>query len=872
MSDCREDGFKVTGCWRQQFDWVVIEWNRDNVYEHPSLRNLPDGDLSGLRLTYEESRSNCIPCDSTIYPTVDWPYLRIWAESNGNETLYKVPLRNYSTAIAGDYSPASVEFELQGTPTAGDYIELAWLGEHYNYQLSSSDTLVSAIAALATIISGASPSVSATADGPRITLLYDSAAGTNGNRIGAYGTVHGAATEVWSPWWGSFSGGGSPTKWLIDLNFSNLRDVAGALVPTSQVRKLRWTWAADLQKRTFERSEFEVEIAHWTLTGTNQQYYVAGPGSRRMEDDDPGITYSGPWTEARGNYSGGSIRWTTTVGAAVSCSYSTSQPHQLFLGTRRAEAGAQVTVRVNGGAPRTIDLRLAGEDVLVRIPLGPQQGQAEHTVAIQHAGSPGSSFFLDFLEIAIPTLDLPTFADTPRTTLATDWDTDHSIAIAPERTAWLIAKLGFRGRANHYAGALWFYELVRPAQRYASAAVQFTGNPEWSRTTEIHLGPTAIGHLHLIGDTAESVAKCFELLINAGSTGVWAQAVGTTLTITSRVMGVEGNLVTLSTSTNSQNCTVQASGPALSGGADGTWLTDLIATPRLNRAARDWSRSYFQALDGHGIGAAAAFSMELQHGDSSENSGIAQRYPDGAAVMLNTPALQTNFGPTSTEFWKHVYLDMAEAMSSAGLTPYLQFGEVQWWYFANSSGMPFYDAYTKNRFLAEYGRQPAVIRDQNAAPEQYREECEFLPGLIGEFTDAIIGFVRQTYPTARFEVLYPPDVNDTELNRVVNLPRSSWTPQALACFKTENFTFTGNRDLDKARQSMQAPKQLGFDASQRSHLIGVGEYTTPWVGEHGIAVCEGVESIVLFALDQFCLIGYKAPLEMEARRSLFMGS
>ena len=42
------NGFTVSGTWRQQFDWAVIEWNRDNVYEHPAFRNLPDGDLSGL--------------------------------------------------------------------------------------------------------------------------------------------------------------------------------------------------------------------------------------------------------------------------------------------------------------------------------------------------------------------------------------------------------------------------------------------------------------------------------------------------------------------------------------------------------------------------------------------------------------------------------------------------------------------------------------------------------------------------------------------------------------------------------------------------------------------------------------------------------
>ena len=77
-------GFKVSGTWRQQFDWVVLEWNRDNVFEHPLFRYLPDGDLSGLTLTYEETRDNCLPMDSDLYPTVDWPYLRLWTDDYSN--------------------------------------------------------------------------------------------------------------------------------------------------------------------------------------------------------------------------------------------------------------------------------------------------------------------------------------------------------------------------------------------------------------------------------------------------------------------------------------------------------------------------------------------------------------------------------------------------------------------------------------------------------------------------------------------------------------------------------------------------------------------------------------------------------------------
>jgi hypothetical protein len=120
-------------------------------------------------------------------------------------------------------------------------------------------------------------------------------------------------------------------------------------------------------------------------------------------------------------------------------------------------------------------------------------------------------------------------------------------------------------------------------------------------------------------------------------------------------------------------------------------------------------------------------------------------------------------------------------------------------------------------------------------------------------------------------VLYPPDTNDTPLNKLINLPTAYWTPAKLTCFKTENFTYTGDRNLDKARQSIELPMQLGFPPSQSSHLVGIGEYTTPWIREQRLALGEGLESVVLFALDQFCLIGYGRPLDGGTRRALFMG-
>src|ERR1700678_2509946 len=87
LSSTSATGFTVSGTWRQQFDWAVIEWNRDNTHEHPAFRYLPDGDLSGLVLSYQETRTNCIPMDSDLFATVDWPSLRVWATPEVNTSV-----------------------------------------------------------------------------------------------------------------------------------------------------------------------------------------------------------------------------------------------------------------------------------------------------------------------------------------------------------------------------------------------------------------------------------------------------------------------------------------------------------------------------------------------------------------------------------------------------------------------------------------------------------------------------------------------------------------------------------------------------------------------------------------------------------------
>lgn len=896
LSDTGPSKFTVSGSWRQQFDWAVVEWNRDNVFEHPSLRNLPDGDLSRLSIVYDEVRENCIPLDSDLFPTVDWPNLRVFAHDGTQEVTYFVPLKDHAEPIEGAYACATAEIELLGTITQDDYVGFRFLGEHHTFQCYYDSTLTSVANALVNSVNSFSVWCKAELVGSsRIRLTYlgntggtinaeaGNTVGANGNRVALYTYVAGASTEHWSDAVVRFSGGTSPSKWRITLNLGNLTDRDGVLVPTANVRKLRWTWAADFQPGAFARSEFAVHVSNWTVTGTGRGYKVAGPGSARYEGDAGEVTTSGYWLTERGNYSGGSISYCYDRNASVTCTYRASATHSLYLGTLLTPRGPKVDVLVDGVLAVQDNLYIPGENMLARRHIG-DFAAGTHSVEIIHKGTITSDpnlyqyLYFDFVDVVVPTGELPTFPVEPNITLASDWDTDHSLPLAPERTAWLIHTLGFHGRHNLYVGALIFYELYRKNHAYASKTITFSGTPTANAVTSLSLvrddypvdTTITLAHLNIVADTPSTIATAFALELNRGYTGLRAEAEGNALTIYSRTMGADGNHWTVTGSAaGSLSLSFSGLGASFEGGVDGVWRSDLTASPRINRACRDWCRSFMIAMRDYGIDFTAAFSTEMKDGDPDADVGIAQRYPDGSPVLLNTPAIQGNFSPVSIEFWREVYKEYADLMAEVGINPYLQFGEVQWWYFPKPGvGMTFYDEYTKAQFELQYGRPMAVIMSNHANPADYPDEVAFLPTIIGAYTDAIIDHVRASHPTAKFEVLYPTDVNDGALNQVINYAWGSWTPARLDNLKTESFTYTGDRRLDLSlHRSCDYGFDLGFASTQRSHLVGIGDPYTGWLKEVRYAEGRNQDSVVLWALDQFCLVGYPMPLEKGASRS-----
>ncbi len=408
LSSTSATGFTVSGSWREQFDWAVIEWNRDNVFEHPALRNLPDGDLSGLTLSYQETRTNCIPMDSDLFHTVSWPFLRIWSPDDaGVEQVYQVPLTSYAMAIAGSFASAYADFTLSGSITAGDYVGIGYLTGQFTYPVGGwegtienlLDQMILAItgtALIRAVRTGTTVRVYYTAGGE----ISGSTTGENGNRFSVYtyacSSTGGASTLSWDFASQTFANGTSPTQWQVTIPFNSLEGYIDPDYTTlhpinhsDKIRKLRWTYSADLQVGAYSRSEFEVVVSNWTVTGTNLGYSVAGPGSGRFDDYSTQMTYSGEWTltegMSRGNYSGGTIHLTTTEGDSVSCTYQAAATHTLYLGTRYTGTGAIVSVTVDGTAVGTVNLLIAGEDTLIRWPAG-EHSAGSHTIVATHAG------------------------------------------------------------------------------------------------------------------------------------------------------------------------------------------------------------------------------------------------------------------------------------------------------------------------------------------------------------------------------------------------------------------------------------------------------------------------------------------------------
>ena len=600
LSEATANGFRVSGSWRQQFDWAVVEWSRDNVFEHPALRNLPDGDLSGLRLSYEETRTNCIAMDSTTYDPIGWSCVRIWEESGGAEHFHKVALRAHATAVEGrdDAGDGGVRTaggtdcgRLRRTRLARSARELArdGVGHAREHRRRAGDIRQreagrdggrgrSAVA----------PDLHGGAGRERESgrRLWRSPRRGNGELVSVLGDVFGRGVAGAVEGRSGFrapDGHRRPAR-HDDERQAGAVDMGGGLaVPGFRAQRIR---------------SRDLELAGDAERIPGIGWRVPGAGGSRMTAAE--VVYTGAWTEERGNYSGGSIRHTQTSGAQAALRVLGGGGASLISGhavhaimarrlRSRSTAARRSSLKLKRGSGRRADPRAARSSSLPA---------SQHTVTVTHRDRPATTCTSIFSRSRCRRRSCRYSTATPMTTLATDWDTDHSLAIAPERTAWLIDTLGFKGaRITMQARCGFTSSAIRTAgtrrRRFSSP-----GRRSSAGKTEITIAGVTISHLNLItryGGEHREVFRAADHGRVVGGLGAGGRRHADDHGASS---GGAGNAIAIAVVDGQCGIHGDDESGTLAGGADGDWLTDLTATPRLNRAARDWTRSYIARAQG----------------------------------------------------------------------------------------------------------------------------------------------------------------------------------------------------------------------------------------------------------------------------------
>ncbi len=103
-------GFTVYGVFRDQADFcVLVVYDADNLFEHYSVKYLPDFNLSGMVLNFNLAYENLQPIDSAKYSWIDWSQLDV-VKTNGEPV--RIPLWDHATLVSGSYSVAQGTYAL----------------------------------------------------------------------------------------------------------------------------------------------------------------------------------------------------------------------------------------------------------------------------------------------------------------------------------------------------------------------------------------------------------------------------------------------------------------------------------------------------------------------------------------------------------------------------------------------------------------------------------------------------------------------------------------------------------------------------------------------------------------------------------------
>jgi hypothetical protein len=209
----------------------------------------------------------------------------------------------------------------------------------------------------------------------------------------------------------------------------------------------------------------------------------------------------------------------------------------------------------------------------------------------------------------------------------------------------------------------------------------------------------------------------------------------------------------------------------------------------------------------------------------------------------------------------------------------------------SGGSMGYYDAATSATAQNALGRPLYKFTCQDDDPSvNGGADAIFLAAQLKAHVDAIREAVLTAYPNAKFEILYPNDVNNGtcyvnaqnpnpqggRLNAAVNLPAAWQAKQGsgLDRLKIEALSWGStyrNLDLAKAAISFGCTAPMSWSPADVAYLVPWFDGVCPWPSEYQLAASFGVGLIDFWAFDHLALMSWPVPFPTPTRRSLFAG-
>jgi hypothetical protein len=205
--------------------------------------------------------------------------------------------------------------------------------------------------------------------------------------------------------------------------------------------------------------------------------------------------------------------------------------------------------------------------------------------------------------------------------------------------------------------------------------------------------------------------------------------------------------------------------------------------------------------------------------------------------------------------------------------------------------MAYYDQVTAAAAQATLGRPLYKFTCQDDDPTMNASaDAAFLAARLKAHIDAIRTAVLAQYPDAKFEILYPNDVNNAvcflgpgvqypqggRLNAAVNLP-PEWRVKAgsgLDRFKVEALSWGATYlHMDLAHEAIvfALTNPMAWDKADVAYLVPWFNGTCPWPREFALASTRGLQLINFWAYDHLALMSWPLPLPKWLQRSSFQG-